>query len=80
MHGCSPRCTLYRVVLGERSCRSYCTTVGDYGWLCTEPTPSPPHLVASDSDAEDDDDDDDGDDDDASDDDGDASSTDEMST
>ena len=44
-----------------------------------EPTPSPPHLVASDSDA-DDDDDDDGDDDDASDDDGDASSIDEMST
>ena len=42
-------------------------------------TPSPPHLVASDSDVEDDDDDD-GDDDDASDDDGDASSTDEMST
>ena len=43
-----------------------------------EPTPSPPHPVASDSNAEDDDDD--GDDDDASDDDGDASSTDEMST
>ena len=41
-----------------------------------EPTPSPPHPVASDSDA----DDDDGDDDDASDDDGDASSTNEMST
>ena len=46
-----------------------------------EPTPSPPHLVTPNSDAEDDDDnDDDGDDDDASDDDGDASSTDEMST
>ena len=44
-----------------------------------EPTPSPPHPVASDSDAEDDDDDD-GDDDDASDDGGDASSIDEMST
>ena len=44
-----------------------------------EPTPSPPHLVAFDFDAEDDDDDDDGDDDDASDDDGDASSTDESS-
>ena len=43
-----------------------------------EPTPSPPHLVASDSDAEDDDNDN-GDDDDASDDDGDASFTDEMS-
>ena len=44
-------------------------------------TPSPPHPIASDSDAEDDDDDDgDDDDDDASDDDGDASSTDEMST
>ena len=42
-----------------------------------EPTPSPPHPVASDFDAKDDDDDD-GDDDDASDDDGDASSTDEM--
>ena len=52
-----------------------------------EPTPSPPHLVASDFDAKDDDDDDgddddasDGDDDDTSDDDGDASSTDEMFT
>ena len=43
-----------------------------------KPTPSPPHPVASDFDAEDDDDD--GDDDDASDDDGDASSTNEMST
>ena len=46
-----------------------------------EPTLSPPHPVASDSDAEDDDDDDDdGDDDDALDDDEDASSTNEMST
>ena len=46
-----------------------------------EPTPSPPHLMTSDSNAEDDDDDDDdGDDDDPSDDDGNASSTDEMST
>ena len=52
------------------------------GCFAPEPTPSPPHLVASDSDAkdDDDDDDDDGDDDDASDDDGDGSSTDEMST
>ena len=50
------------------------------GGFVLEPTPSPPHPVASDSDAKDDDDDDDGDDDDASDDDGDASSTDEMST
>ena len=49
------------------------------GGFTPEPTPSPPHLVASDSDAKDDNDDD-GDDDDASDDDGDASSTDEMST
>ena len=47
------------------------------GGFAPEPTPSPPHLVASDSNAEDDDDDD-GDD--ASDDDGDANSTDEMST
>ena len=47
------------------------------GGFAPEPTPSPPHLVASDSDAEDDDD---GDDNDASDDNGDASSTDEMST
>ena len=45
------------------------------GGFALEPTPSPPYLVAFDSDAEDDDDDDD-----ASDDDGDASSTDEMST
>ena len=44
-----------------------------------EPTPSPPHPVASDFDAEDDDDVV-GDDDDASDDDGGASSTNEMST
>ena len=50
------------------------------GSFAPKPTSSPPHLVASDSDAEDDDDDDDGDDDDASDDDGDASSTNEMST
>ena len=49
------------------------------GGFAPEPTLSPPHPVASDSDAEDDDDDD-GDDDDASYDDGDASSTDEMST
>ena len=51
-------------------------TVGSFA---PEPTPSPPHPVASDSNAEDDGDDD-GDDDDASDDDGDASSTNEMST
>ena len=49
------------------------------GSFALEPTPSPPHPVASDFDAKDDDDDD-GDDDDASDDDGDASSTNEMST
>ena len=50
------------------------------GNFAPEPTPSPPHPIASDFDAEDDDDDGDDDDDDASDDDGDASSTDEMST
>ena len=50
------------------------------GGFAPELTPSPPHPVASDFDAEDDDDDDDSDDDDASNDDGDASSTDEMST
>ena len=49
------------------------------GGFAPEPTPSPPHPVASDSDAEDDDDDG-GDDDDALDDNGDASSTDKMST
>ena len=49
------------------------------GGFAPEPTPSPPYLVAFDSDVEDDDDDD-GDDDDASDDDGDVSFTDEMST
>ena len=49
------------------------------GSFAPEPTPSPPHPVASDSDAEDDNDDD-GNDDDTSDNDGDASSTDEMST
>ena len=49
------------------------------GGFAPEPTPSLPHLVASDFDATADDDDD-GDDDDASDDDGDASSTDKIST
>ena len=49
------------------------------GGFAPQPTPSPPHPVAYDSNAEDDDNDD-GDDDDASDDDGDASSTNEMST
>ena len=49
------------------------------GSFVPEPTPSPPHPVASNSDAEDGDDDD-GDDDDALDDDGDTSSIDEMST
>ena len=50
------------------------------GGFAPELTPSPPHPVASDCDAEDDDDDD-GDDDDAFDDaDGNANSTDEMST
>ena len=46
------------------------------GGFASEPTPSPPHLVASDFDVEDDD----GDNDNALDDDVDASSTDEMST
>ena len=50
------------------------------GGFAPELTHSPPHPVASDSDAEDDDDDDYGEDDDASDDDGDASFIDEMST
>ena len=50
------------------------------GGFAPEPTPSPPHPVASDFNVEDDDDDDDGDNNDASDDDGDISSTDEMST
>ena len=50
------------------------------GDFAPKPTLSPPHPVASDSDAEDDDDDDDGDDDDASNNDGDATSTDKMST
>ena len=49
------------------------------GSFAPKPTPSPPHPVASDFDAEDDDGDD-GDDVDASDDNGDASSTNEMST
>ena len=49
------------------------------GGFALEPTPSPPHPVATDSDVEDDDDDD-GDDDNASNDDGNASFTDEMST
>ena len=48
------------------------------GGFAPEPTPSPPHLVTSNSDAEDDDDDD-GDDYDALYDNGDANSTSEMS-
>ena len=50
------------------------------GDFALKPTPSPPHSVASESDAKDDDDDDDGDDNDASDDDRDASFIDKMST
>ena len=50
------------------------------GGFALKPTPSQPHLVASDSDANAAAADDDGDDDDASDDDGYASSIDEMST
>ena len=34
-HGCSPRYTLYGVVSGERSCWSYCTTIGIHGWFCS---------------------------------------------
>ena len=49
------------------------------GGFAPQPTPSPPHPIASDSNAKDDDHDD-GDDDDASDDDGDVSSTDEIFT
>ena len=52
-------------------------TMGDFA---PEPTPSPPHPVASNFNADDDNDDDDGDDDDASYDNRDASSTDKMST
>ena len=50
------------------------------GGFTPEPTPSPPHPVASNFNADDDNDDDDGDDDDASYDNRDASSTDKMST
>ena len=52
-------------------------TIGDFA---PEPTPSPPHPVASNFNADDDNDDNDGDDDDASYDNRDASSTDKMST
>ena len=52
-------------------------TMGDFA---PEPTPSPPHPVASNFNADDDNDDNDGDDDDASYDNRDASSTDKMST
>ena len=61
---------LYQVnVLVGRIARPQATM----GGFTPKPTPSPPRLVAYNSDAEDDDDD--GDDDDTSDDDGDASST-----
>ena len=67
---------LYQVNVRVSRIARWQAAMGDFA---PEPTPSPPHPVASDSDVEDDDDDN-GDDDDASDDDGDASSTDEMST
>ena len=67
---------LYKVIVRVSRIARRQVTMGGF---TPEPTPSPPHPVASDSDVEDDDDDN-GDDDDASDDDGDASSTDEMST
>ena len=59
---------LYQVIIHVGRIAQRQVTMGGFA---PEPTPSPPHLVASDSDAEDDDNDD-GDDDDAS--------TDEMST
>ena len=65
---------LYQVNVRVSRIARWQAAMGDFA---PEPTPSPPHPVASDFD---DDDDDDGDDDDASDDDRDASSTDEMST
>ena len=67
---------LYQVNIHVSRIARWQATIGGFA---PEPTPSPPHLVVSNSDVEDDDDDD-GDDDDASDDDGDASSTDKMST
>ena len=68
---------LYQVIIHVGRIAQRQVTMGGFA---PEPTPSPLHPVASESDAEEDDDDDDGDADDASDDDGDASSTDEMST
>ena len=67
---------LYQVNIRVDHIARWQTTIGGFA---PEPTPSPPHPVASGFDAEDDDDDD-GDDDDALDDNGDASSTDKMST
>ena len=71
---------LYQVNVRVGRIARWQATISDFA---LEPTPSPPHPVVSDFDAEDDGDDDDasddGDDDDASDDDGDARSTDEMS-
>ena len=67
---------LYQVNVRVSRIARWQAAMGDFA---PEPTPSPPHPVASDSDAKDDDDDD-GDDDDASDDDGDVSSINEMST
>ena len=80
MHGCLDTLSteLYQVNVHVGRIAQLQAAIGGFAH---EPTPSPPHPVASNSNAEDDDDDDDGDDDDdASDDDGDASSTDEMST
>ena len=68
---------LYQVIIRVGRIAQRQATMGGFA---SEPTPSPPHPMASDSDVEDDDDDDGGDADDTSDDDGDASSTDEMST
>ena len=68
---------LYQVNVYVGRIARWQAAMGDFA---PEPTPSPPHLVASDSNAEDDDDDDGDDDDDTSNDDGDVSFTDEMST
>ena len=82
-HNCSYGCLLgytfqelYQVNIRVGCIARWQATMGGFA---PKPTPSPPHPVASDSDAQDDDNDD-GNDDDASDDDGSASSTDEIST
>ena len=53
-------------MLGEHSCRSYCSTVGSPWWLIESPSPSPRAFEVEDNDGDFDDDVDEDEDEDAS--------------